>query len=62
MLTSSITTCPFTRFQPPRHKVTRLTSPNELELDSVHLFFQTFPSCSRNPGLFGCVDPVLGEA
>jgi hypothetical protein len=53
----------FTRFQPPIYKVTHLywAKPHWIT-HSVCLSFQTFPSCSRNPGLFGCVEAVFREA
>ena len=50
------------RFQPPNYKVTCHTNPNAPNDDSVHLSFQTFPSCSRNPALFGCVESKFREA
>jgi hypothetical protein len=46
-------------FQPPSYKSTHPTESNE---PLVHLPFQTFPSYSRNWGLFGRVDPILREA
>jgi hypothetical protein len=38
------------------------TKPTVLNIDSVRLSFQTFPSCSRNWGLFGRVGADFREA
>ena len=49
-------------FQPPSYKSIHPTKPNDSNHLLVHLSFQTFPSCSRNWGLCGHVDPIWREA
>jgi hypothetical protein len=49
-------------FQPPSYKSIHPTKPNDSNHLLVHLSFWTFPSCSRNWGLCGQVDPIWREA